>query len=172
MDGRSLRPAQPVLSRSGLAAVALLAASLLGCGDKPPSDVADRLWVSQMPTGPRDQIDAFMLTEVGKRAVGSYYHGSLYRGAHDSFTWKAKSKDRGVIRILQDERDYEVKIEPCKPDRGFDQCILLQGDPKKVVRYQSRKRWAVPRRGKSVDVPAALLELAEDDDELDAAFDE
>jgi len=143
---------------------------LLGCSDKPPAEIADRLWVAKMPTGPRDQVDAFVLSEVGKRSAGSYYHGSLYRGAHDTFTWKSKAKDRGVIHILQDRRDYEVRTEPCKPDRGFDQCILLQGDPKQIVRYQSRKRWAIPRRGKSLDVPALLVELAADDDALQAAF--
>jgi hypothetical protein len=158
-----------------LTAVALFAASLLttgvlGCSKKPPSDVADRLWVSQMPSSPRDRIDAFVLTEIGKRSAGSYYHGSLYRGAHDTFLWTTKAKDRGVIRILQDERDYEVQIESCTPDKGFDQCILLQGDPKKIVRYQSRKRWAIPRKGESLDVPALMAEIAEDDEDLEAAL--
>lgn len=152
--------------------MALLATSSFGCSKKPPSEVADRLWVAEMPSGPRDRVDAFVLTEVGKRSVGSYYHGSLYRGVHDSFTWTSKAKDRGVIRILQDQRDFEVRFEPCKPDRGFDQCILLHGDPKKVVRYQSRKRWSIPRRGKNLDVPALMVELAEDDDELEAAFEQ
>src|SRR5690606_2518649 len=105
----------------GLAAVALLSTTVLGCSKKPPSEVADRLWVSEMPSGPRDRVDAFVLTEVGKRSVGSYYHGSLYRSVHDSFTWTSKAKDRGVIRILQEQRDYEVRIETCKPDKGFDQ---------------------------------------------------
>lgn len=123
-----------------------------------------------MPSGPRDRIDAFVLTEVGKRSAGSYYHGSLYRGAHDTFLWTTKAKDRGVIRILQDQRDYEVRIESCKPDKGFDQCILLEGDPKQIVRYQSRKRWAIPRRGKSLDVPALMAEIAEDDEDLEAAL--
>lgn len=166
MDGRLRSPR----TAFGLAAVALIATSLLGCGKKPPSEVADRLWVAEMPSGPRDRVDAFVLTQVGKRSVGSFYHGSLYRGAHDSFTWTTKAKDRGVIRILQDERNFEVRIEPCKPDRGFDQCILLQGDPKQVVRYQSRKRWAIPRKGEGLDVPALMVELAEDDDELEAAL--
>jgi hypothetical protein len=164
-----LRLSRPAL---GLAATALLATSLLGCSKKPPSEVADRLWVAEMPSGPRDRVDAFVLTEVGKRSVGSYYHGSLYRGVHDSFTWTNKGKDRGVIRILQDQRDFEVRFESCKPDKGFDQCILLHGDPKKVVRYQSRKRWSIPRRGKNLDVPALMVELAEDDEALEAAFEQ
>ncbi len=157
----------------GLATLALIGTGLLGCSKKPPSEVADRLWVSEMPSGPRDRVDAFVLTEVGKRSVGSYYHGSLYRGAHDSFTWTTTAKDRGVIRILQDERDYEVQIETCKPDKGFDQCIMLKGDPKRVVRYQSRKRWTIPRKGQAVllDVPTLMVELAEDDDELETALD-
>jgi hypothetical protein len=142
---------------------------LAGCGgNKPPAEVADRLWVAQMPTSPRSQVDAFVLTEVGKRNVGTFYHGSLYRGAHDSFLWTTKAKDRGVIHLLQDQRDVEVRTKPCKPDKGFDQCILLEGDPKKVVRYQSRKRWAIPRRGKSLDVPQMMIELGEDDEQLQA----
>lgn len=152
--------------------LALLGLTVLaGCSKKPPADVADRLWVAQMPTGPRSQLDAFVLTEVGKRSVGTFYHGSMFRGMHDSFLWTTKAKDRGVIHLLQDERDFEVSTKPCKPDRGFDQCILLEGDPKKVVRYQSRKRWAIPRRGKSLeqlDVPALIVELGEEDEQLQA----
>jgi hypothetical protein len=142
-------------------AAVVCATTLLACSDKPPAEIADRLWVAKMPTGPRDRVDAFVLSQVGKHSAGSYYHGSLYRGAHDSFTWKTKAKDRGVLHILQEQRDYEIRTEPCKPDRGFDQCILLQGDPKQIVRYQSRKRWAIPRRGNSLDVPALFAELAE-----------
>ena len=169
-DPHVLRPRAHLRLLPTLALLGLTA--LAGCSSKkPPAEVADRLWVAQMPTGPRSQIDAFVLTEVGKRNIGSFYHGSLYRGVHDSFLWTTKAKDRGVIHLLQDQRDVEVRTKPCNPDRGFDQCILLEGDPKKVVRYQSRKRWAIPRRGKSLeqlDVPALMVELGEEDDELQA----
>ena len=53
---------QPSLSSTsfGFAAVALLATSLLatgllGCSKNPPSEVADRLWVAEMPSGPRSR---------------------------------------------------------------------------------------------------------------------
>lgn len=154
-----------------LGPLAALTLASTGCSKGPPADIADRLWVAEMPTGPRSHVDAFVVTEVGKRSVGTYYHGSMYRGAHDSFLWTTKAKDRGVIRILQDQRDFEVKTKPCKPDRGFDQCILLEGDPKKIVRYQSRKRWAIPRKGKGaggVDVPTLIHELADEDETLEA----
>jgi hypothetical protein len=165
-DPKVLRPRAHLRSLPTLALLGLTA--LAGCSNKPPAEVADRLWVAQMPTGPRSQIDAFVLTEVGKKNVGSFYHGSLYRGVHDSFMWTTKAKDSGVIHLLQEQRDVPVRTKPCKPDRGFDQCMLLEGDPKKVVRYQSRKRWAIPRRGKSMDVPALMIELSEEDDELQA----
>ena len=149
-----------------LAAGAL--STFAGCGKAPPAEVADRLWVAEMPTSPRSMVNAFVLTEVGKRNVGSFYHGSLFRGTHDSFTWTTKAKDRGVIYLLQDQRNHEVRTRSCKPTAGFDQCVLLEGDPKGVVRYQSRKRWAIPRRGKTLDVPTLMVELAEEDEELEA----
>lgn len=156
-----------------VAGVALTALS--GCKNAPPAEIADRLWVSSMPTGPRDRVDAFVVTEVGKRSAGSFFHGSVYRGSHDSFTWKATGKDRGTIHLLQDRRDYEVRTRPCKPDAGFDMCMELLGDPTGVVRYQSRKRWAIPRRGKgaqALDVPHLVRELADDDDDLEALLDD
>lgn len=148
------------------------AVSLAACNKAPPADLADRLWIAELPTSPRSQIDAFVVTEVAKRSFGSFYHGSLYRGAHDSFLWTTKSKDRGVIRILQEERDFEIQTKSCRPDVGFDECILLEGDPKKVVRYQSRKRWKIPRRGQSLDMPAMLSEIAEDDEDIAALFED
>lgn len=162
-----------------LALTGLTALALVGCSKAAPSEIADRLWVSEMPSGPRDQVDAFMLAEVKGRALGSFYHGSLYRGAHDSFKWTSKGKDKGELQLLQDGRTKSITIRSCKPDEGFDMCIRLEGDPKGVVRYQSKKRWAIPRRGKkseSMDVPMVIAELAEDDEELemllDAAWDQ
>jgi hypothetical protein len=151
-----------------LTLLGLAALSATACSKSPPAEVADRLWIAEMPTSPRSQIDAFVVTEVAKRSYGSFYHGSLYRGVHDSFQWTSKAKDKAVIRILQDERDFPITTKSCRPDIGFDECILLEGDPKKVVRYQSRKRWKVPRRGQSLDVPTLMLELGEDDEDIAA----
>jgi hypothetical protein len=160
-----------------LALTGLAALALVGCRDSAPSELTDRLWVSEMPANPRDQVDAFMLAEVRGRAYGSFYHGSLFRGSHDSFKWTGNGKDKGEIELLQDGKTKTVTIRTCKPDAGFDMCVRLEGDPKGIVRYQSKKRWAVPGRGKkALDVPAAIAELAEDDEDLEmlleAAYDE
>jgi hypothetical protein len=147
----------------------LTALALVGCSKPAPSEIADRLWVSEMPSGPRDQIDAFMLAEIKGRALGSFYHGSLYRGSHDAFKWTSKGKTAGELELLQDGKVRTIEIRSCKPSEGFDMCVRLEGDPKGVVRYQSKKRWAIPRRGKaeSLDVTMAIAELAEDDEELE-----
>jgi hypothetical protein len=155
-----------------LALTGLTALALVGCRNQPaPSQIADRLWVSEMPSGPRDQVDAFMLAEVKGRALGSFYHGSLYRGSHDTFKWTSKGEGKGELQLLQDGRTKTIHIRSCKPDAGFDMCVRLEGDPKGVVRYQSKQRWAIPRRGKkseALDVPFVIAELAEDDEELEA----
>lgn len=146
-----------------------LALALVGCSKPAPSEIADRLWISEMPGNPRDSVDAFMLTEIKGHAFGSFYQGSLYRGMHDGFKWTSTGKDRGDIELLQDGRVRSITLRTCKPDEGFDMCVRLEGDPKGVVRYQSRKRWAIPRRkAESLDVSVAIAELAEDDEQLEA----
>ena len=55
-----------------LVVVGLTALLLGACGKTPPADVADRLWVAQMPTGPRSPIDAFVVTDVGKYSGGGF----------------------------------------------------------------------------------------------------
>ncbi len=159
-------------THSKVVSLALLGLGLLaGCSKPAPSEIADRLWVNEMPSGAREQVSAFMLTEINKRAFGSFYQGSLFRGSHDSFEWKSKGKDKGEIELLQDGRTRAIEIRSCQPDVGFDLCVRLEGDPKGVVRYQSRKRWVIPRRGKQLDVTMVIAELAEDDEELELLLD-
>lgn len=155
-----------------LLALALSTFALAGCSKPAPSELADRLWISEMPGSPRDSIDAFMLTEIKGHAFGTFYQGSLYRGTHDSFKWSNTGKDRADLELLQDGRIRPIAIRSCKPDEGFDLCVRLEGDPKGVVRYQSKKRWTIPRRkSESLDVGMAMLELAEDDAQLEALVD-
>ena len=51
----------------------------------------------------------------------------------------------------------------------------MHGEPTGTVRYQSRKRWATRRPKKAAEVGPSLVtdamaEIAEDDEELAAAF--
>lgn len=130
--------------------------------------MTERLWVSDVPTSPRTPISAFLVTKTtGDKFVGAFFRGSLYRGGHDVFSWKA-ARGGAEVRFLQDGSTARLSFETCKPSRGFDHCVLVSGDPTGARRYQSRKRWNV-RRGKvapSQLVTDALVDLAEDDEDL------
>jgi hypothetical protein len=112
-------------------------------------------------------VHAFAITEVRGRQLGTFYHGSAYRGQHDAFRWRQVNERDARLEFLQDGKNYKVRVSNCEPTRGFDHCIKLEGDPTGAVRYQSRKRWAIPRRGKQAADPAELMmELAEEDEDL------
>jgi hypothetical protein len=129
------------------------------CGGAPTSDLTDRLWVSSVPKGPRESTHAFAMTKVRGRQLGSFYSGSIYAGKHQMFAFESRARGRGRITLLQENRAHEVTVTTCQPTRGFDFCILLEGDPTNTVRYQSRKRWTIPRRrSDAAPDPAELLE--------------
>lgn len=147
-----------------------------GCGGG-PATATERLWVSTIPTSPKQHITAFLtMSSDEDRYLGAFFRGTLLRGGHDVFEWTEAGKDRARVKFLQDNKYFELKTESCKPDRGFDYCLLVHGDPTGTVRYQSRKRWVVRRPSRKRDavtglVAQTMLELAEDDPELAAALD-
>lgn len=156
--------------------VSLLALGVAGCGGKGEATAAERLWVSTVPTSPKQPVSAFLATKAKDgKYIGAFFSGSLYRGGYDVFTWAPRSGGADVT-FLQDGSQVRLRFETCKPSKGFDHCLLVKGDPTGAGRYQSRKRWTV-RRGAS-DLPSPQLapvtiaqmvgELAEDDEELQA----
>lgn len=141
-----------------------------GCGKAPSANLTERLWVSDLPTNPKASISMFVISDVKARKLGVFYRGSLYRGAHDLFRWTGDdSGRRGKMQLLQDGAVHKVHTETCEPSRGFDFCVLVHGDPTGVVRYQSRKRWALRNKDVStLDVTQIFSELAEEDEQLRA----
>lgn len=143
------------------------------------STPTERLWVSGVPTSPKQDMTAFltMRSDDGRdRYLGAFFHGTLFRGSHDVFEWQDTGKERARVRFLQDNREVELRLAPCKPSTGFDYCLEIKGDRTYAGQYQSRKRWVVRRPGRKRDaatglVTQALLELADDDDELAQALD-
>ncbi|MCX4247216.1 hypothetical protein [Paraliomyxa miuraensis] len=159
--------------------VALGSAGLVaGCkgGAATPTE---RLWVSGVPTSPKAPLTAFVTMRSenkGEGYLGAFYQGSLLRGGHEVFEWKDTGKDRASVRFLQDDVEVKLTLSPCNPSTGFDYCLELRGDSPYARRYQSRKRWIVRRPGRTRDAAAglvthAMLELADDDDELAQALD-
>lgn len=145
------------------------------CGGSDVASPTERLWVSAVPTSTKQELSAFVTTRTGEgKYLGAFFHGSALRGTHDVFEWKDDGKNGAALVFLQDGKKAHIRFETCTPTRGFDHCILVHGDPTGAKKYQSRKRWNVRRPGKksaaAVMVPQILAELAEDDDELEAAF--
>lgn len=143
---------------------------LAGCGKPPAANLTERLWVSDLPTNPKATISMFVISDVKARKLGLFYRGSMYRGVHDLFRWSGDDAGRkGKMRLLQDGKVHAIHTETCEADRGFDYCILVHGDPTGVVRYQSRKRWALRKKAAgSLDAIEVLEILAEEDEDLNA----
>lgn len=146
--------------------------ALLGCGGG-EATATERLWISTVPTSPKEPITAFITTRTSDgKYLGAFFKGSLYRGGHDVFEWYDDGKDAAHLEFLQDGTKAKLRIEKCTPTTGFDHCMLLHGDPTGTVRYQSRKRWVVRRPGKKSEldgmVTQAIVDLAGEDEDLRA----
>jgi hypothetical protein len=149
---------------------ALGVSALAGCGKPPSANLTERLWVSDLPTNPKETISMFVISDVKNRQLGLFYRGSMYRGVHDLFRWNGDAGGhKGKMRLLQDGKVHAIRTETCEPGRGFDFCILVHGDPTGVVRYQSRKRWALRKKGASnLDANEVFRIVAEEDEDLQA----
>ena len=154
--------------------LAITTALLLGCGGGADATPTERLWISSLPTRPSQQFTAFITTRTtGDKHIGALFRGSMYRGGHDVFEWKATGDTRAHLKFLQDKHEADLRIEKCTPTTGFDHCIVIHGDSALAGKYQSRKRWVVRRPGKKSElaegmVTQTILDLAEDDEDLQA----
>jgi hypothetical protein len=160
-----------------LTLVALCGVLVAGCGGGKPSTPTERLWVSGVPTNTKATISAFVTTRTSDdKYIGAFFRGSLLRGSHDVFAWTDDGKSEATLEFLQDGTKQRVRFESCEPNRGFDYCVQLSGGSAVAGRYQSRKRWAVRRPGRRAASPTlvtdAMHELADEDEDLRAAFDE
>lgn len=167
----------PIGPSRHLLGVALVTACLsTACGGGGEATVTERLWISAVPTQPTARTTAFLATRTSDgKYIGAFFQGSMYRGGHDVFRWEDAGKHAATLTFLQDGEKVELRFEPCKPSTGFDHCIIVAGDPSRAGRYQSRKRWRVRRPGKKKGESVAMVmstldELAQDDEELQAAL--
>lgn len=147
----------------------------LGCGDRDAADVPlhDRLWLTAIPKKPKDTVGVLTILRASEsKQYGWLFKGSLLRGVYDTFHWQPDGEHRALMRMIQDDKVYKIRTEPCEPSAGFHYCVLVHGDPQGEVRYESRKLWGLTRpraKGQSAfDLTAELERLAEDDPDLAA----
>ena len=164
--------AKLALSTVGLIGVMGVGVAPLGCGGGGEATATERLWVSAVPTRPKQAISAFASTRQGDdKFTGAFFSGTVLRGSHDVFEWRPTGEATAELTFLQDDARINLRLETCTPTTGFDHCLLVRGDPTGAVKYQSRKRWIVkrPGLGKSAAVVLDAMEaLAEDDADLAA----
>ena len=139
------------------AAGVFLLGGLVACGADDAASITDRLWVSDVPSNPREEISAFAISNLRGRKLGALYQGSLYQGTQRGFRVELEGR-RAVFEMLQDGSRHPVTVQPCKPTAGFHFCIELDGDPAGGRRYQSRKRWSLGRSKEGRDA-ATLFPL-------------
>lgn len=149
-------------------AITVLAPLAGGCRGQ-DATITNRLWVSAMPKSTTSTVTAFVTSRTVRKTsiVGFYYQGSAARGAHDAFTWKDVGPNEAVVKFVQDGRSARLSFSPCKPIRGFDRCLEVQGDPTGTERYYSRARWGLRTRGSA---QSALAEIVASDRDLARAW--
>jgi len=144
--------------------------SACGGGDAADVPIHDRLWLTAIPKKTTDTVGALMIVRASEsRQYGGIFKGSLWRGVYDSFHWQPEGEHRAHMRMLQDDKVFKVRTEPCEPTTGFHYCVLVHGDPQGEVRYQSRRLWGLTRpkaTAQAFDLAAELAVLAEQDEEL------
>ncbi len=80
--------------------------------------------------------------------MGAIFQGTAYRGVHNLVRWEPRDGSHGTagtLVLLADGARHKIRVETCRPSRGFDHCILMRGDPTGTRRYESRRRWALKR---------------------------
>ena len=146
-----------------------------GCRGGAEPTPTERLWISSLPSSPKSEITVFASIKASDgKYIGSFFHGSAFRGRHDVFELFPKDEHFAELRFSQDGKIKKLRFEPCEPARGFDFCLMMHGDPTGTVRYQSRKRWSLRRPGKrglGASAWSAIEDLAQEDEAL-AAFTE
>lgn len=166
------RGVKAIVSGSGLGLC--LGVGAVGCGGG-SAEITERLWVTSVPTSAKEGFSAFLTARSGNELVGAFFRGSFVRGSYDAFKWRDTGKGKAEVVMLQDDRKVELRIRACEPSSVFDHCIIVDSDLTGPVKYQSRKRWVVRRPGRKglgagALFEATLLELAEDDEALEAAL--
>lgn len=122
-----------------------------GCSGEISTGLEGRLWVSGVPTSTKEPISALAFRK-GDDPYGILFRGTVYRGTHDVARWHADARDRGTMTLLADGTTYRLRLEACKPTRGFDHCIVLHGGPGGRERFLSRKRWGLGKDTSTSDI--------------------
>jgi hypothetical protein len=120
-----------------------------------PSLILNRIWIDQLPTGPKDTVHLF--ATVSRQKVGFFQAGSQYKGGYEIFNFMASGGDLRVVYPQTDEQEM-VKARAWKcHENDMDYCLELTGASRGVKRYRSIDGWEI---GDATAVPQLLERTA------------
>jgi hypothetical protein len=121
-----------------------------------PELLLNRVWVDHLPSGANDAVELFVA--IDDEHMGAFQKASQYEGEWALFRHDTKAD--GVLRLTFPQRDssHDVRYQARACDEpGWDYCLTLEGSPRGVAQYRSRRGWEVDKTG--AGSPSAALEV-------------
>jgi hypothetical protein len=115
-----------------------------GCTSDPEASDAkllvNRIWVDKLPKKETDYFELLVL--VDDEPVGLFRRASQYEGNYALFRYEVRGDDKLQLLFPQDKSKHEAKYKARACDeKDFDYCLDIDGAPRGVKRYLSRKEW-------------------------------
>jgi hypothetical protein len=99
-----------------------------------------RIWLDHLPTKDTEHFEVFVAVE--KEPVGVFQRASQFEGSYAMFRYELRGDDKAQLLFPQDKSKHEVRYKAAACNvKGFDYCLDLEGAPRGVKRYLSRKEW-------------------------------
>ena len=101
-----------------------------------PSMALDRIWIDEVPQGPRDTSNLF--AAVTEEPFGGFLRTSQWKGGYEFFNYEARGDELRVVYPQTGDREkIKVRAWRCK-ERDMDYCLELSGATRGVKRYRSQ----------------------------------
>jgi hypothetical protein len=115
----------------------------------------NRVWVDHLPSGGNDAVELFVAIDDDR--MGAFQRASQYEGEWAIFRHEARGDSILRLTFLQQGATHDVRYHAKACDEsGWDYCLTLEGAPRGVTQYRSRRGWEVDaEKGRS---PAAALD--------------
>ena len=108
----------------------------------------DRIWIDHMPRGERDPVEVFVA--IDDVSIGQFITASRWAGRFEGFQYEAHGDElRAVFPQTGARERMTVRAKACD-QRGFDNCLVIEGSGHGTQRYYSREDWVI-ERGADVD---------------------
>lgn len=131
----------------------------------------NRVWIDHLPNRPAEHYEVFAaLHDSGggdPGGIGIFQRASSYEGDYALFQWAPKGDTKMRLKMLQSGSNHAptYRARECK-EKDFDYCLELEGAPRGVKRYVSKKGWEIDAAGNGIaEIEAVKKSITPDDEE-------